>query len=688
LKEEKGNYENKISDLTNEIDALRDMDEVDIVSMIISNLTMEKMNLESMLAEERNKGLTAAAVGNALDLTGEESRYTNHHREKIVEELECINAELAAEVEVLRREQSDSKKRIEDLEKRMKEEEGNEEEAVRTRLRAQEDAACALANSDREREDLLKRVEDLEGRLRSADASTRGRDVMQAKKIDECEERLRATVADLESLRTINGRITAERDALLEERDTIVSERDDARDELRMTRMQLDSESDDHVKQRKSIEAERDALIEERESIIEKHRDKMCVTRARLEKANGREGDDCDSQMKNFNNQYETLERINRELVRESQEMKLYVKTMAETLTRKDEEHETAESEFQSERWGLLHRLTTMEEALMRKDEELTSIEGEFHDERKELQQQLASLHGRVEAYQRQHTLLQEQVQEYQQQMERAEDTIRELQDQLEEQSTSSQQYPENLEKEMQERLSKRIAVQLNDAKIAMETQIREELEAEYAAQQEEDKGGSISDLKNALRRQLLQAKSEQEDLLMKVGDSQQQFQAVREGFKKKLDKEKNRCRDLETEKDGQQVVIEKMLEEHQYLLVQLEELQENEGSRQKWEEDRSNVLRQHQLQMGEMGQREEENATEIHQLQNEIDELMNERAARDDEYEQLEVEKRSLMKRYKEKDDELQRALDDLENLNTENADYVRRIEAYRHASNDCPTD
>ena len=70
----------------------------------------------------------------------------------------------------------------------------------------------------------------------------------------------------------------------------------------------------------------------------------------------------------------------------------------------------------------------------------------------------------------------------------------------------------------------------------------------------------------------------------------------MRKGFKKKLNKEKNWCSDLEKEKDGQQIGIEKMLEEHQYLLTQLKELQENEQYRQDWEEDRPKVLHQHQL--------------------------------------------------------------------------------------------
>jgi hypothetical protein len=83
---------------------------------------------------------------------------------------------------------------------------------------------------------------------------------------------------------------------------------------------------------------------------------------------------------------------------------------MAETLTRKDEEHETAENEFQNERRGL--------------------------------QKQLATLREQMEGCQRMRS--------------EAEDKVRELRDRLEEQSVSSQQYPESLEKEMQERLSKR----------------------------------------------------------------------------------------------------------------------------------------------------------------------------------------------------------------------------------------
>jgi hypothetical protein len=87
------------------------------------------------------------------------------------------------------------------------------------------------------------------------------------------------------------------------------------------------------------------------------------------------------------------------------------------------------------------------------------------------------------------------------------------------------------------------IAVQLQDSKLSMEAQIREELESEYMLKQQEIIASygdrKISDLESKLREELTQVKgererwkSEQEDLMKKVRDSQQQFECVREGFK------------------------------------------------------------------------------------------------------------------------------------------------------------
>lgn len=76
-----------------------------------------------------------------------------------------------------------------------------------------------------------------------------------------------------------------------------------------------------------------------------------------------------------------------------------------------------------------------------------------------------------------------------------------------------------------------------------MEAQIREELESEYMTKQQEMIASygneNISDLESKLREELLQVKgererwkSEQEDLMKRVRESQKQFESVREGFK------------------------------------------------------------------------------------------------------------------------------------------------------------
>jgi hypothetical protein len=83
---------------------LSDMTQGDINSMTISNLTKEKMNLELLLMEERRRGLVAVATTMAAAADGvevEEGLCPNHWR--VVEELECRNEELVAEVKGLRR---------------------------------------------------------------------------------------------------------------------------------------------------------------------------------------------------------------------------------------------------------------------------------------------------------------------------------------------------------------------------------------------------------------------------------------------------------------------------------------------------------------------------------------------------------------------------------------------------------
>jgi len=376
-----------------------------------------------------------------------------------------------------------------------------------------------------------------------------------------------------------------------------------------------------------------------------------------------------------MNAKFVQLESVNRDMLQEKEDMKLYVTKMEETLVEKDEKLEIAEGEFHTEKEEMVRVLSLLQEQV---------------EEQEELQEHLQSSRQQQEALQEE--LWSYQQQQQQQEKEKRENEslllekneslkckVQELQDQLEEQP----EYPAQLEREMQERLAKRIAAQLSESKIAMEAQIREELEAEYNTQQQEE---AASELEEQLRTQLSQVKSERErweseqgEIQRKVMNSQQQFEKVREGFKKKIEKEKLKSRDLEQANEGQQVVIEKMSEEYQGVMAQLEELQDqmvsdrhssNQQSRQEWKEDKASLLHHHQVQLEELSQREEQYATQIHQLQNEINELLNEQVTHENEYNQWQDEKTLLVERHAEEKV-------DLEQLNFEIAEYLQKIEA-----------
>ncbi len=241
---------------------LRDMTQGGIFSMTISNLTKEKMNQESLLAEERRRGLVAAATTMAAAADGaevEEGLRPNHWR--VVKELECRNGELVAKVKGLRRAYAESRTTMKELERTRGEKEAR---------RHAEDKARA-ANLVRGRKGLLHWVKELEGCLRSAEATSQGQEVIQAREIKKYKGRLRAMAAELKGewssiaamkrelnvLANARTSIFADISALLEECKMILARRNEARDKLRITRMQLKSKREEHVKQRRSIADER-----------------------------------------------------------------------------------------------------------------------------------------------------------------------------------------------------------------------------------------------------------------------------------------------------------------------------------------------------------------------------------------------------------------------------------------------
>ncbi len=125
--------------------------------------------------------MAAAADGAEV----EEGLRPNHWR--VIKELECRSRELVAKVEGLRRAYAKSKTTMKDLERTREEEEAQ---------RRSKDKAKTV-NLVREHEGLLHWVEELEGKLRSAEVTSQGREVMQAREIEEYKGRLCAVAAKL-----------------------------------------------------------------------------------------------------------------------------------------------------------------------------------------------------------------------------------------------------------------------------------------------------------------------------------------------------------------------------------------------------------------------------------------------------------------------------------------------------------
>mmetsp|Transcript_21415 Transcript_21415/g.36543 ORF Transcript_21415/g.36543 Transcript_21415/m.36543 type:complete len:1761 (+) Transcript_21415:57-5339(+) len=278
---------------------------------------------------------------------------------------------------------------------------------------------------------------------------------------------------------------------------------------------------------------------------------------------------------------------------------------------------------------------------------------------------------------------------------------IQDLQDQVEKYSHSAAQKDEihsQLEREMQERLAKRLAVQLQESKVGMELQIRKELEEEYrssshrppaksksksfhgaevSSSQSTGQGGGASppiqlEIEKNLRMQLQQVKkererwtNEQEEFQAKVLLSQQQLTQVRDGYKKKLDREKARVTELEAAVSDRESVIGKLSDEYRRAMDDLDELQMGQAR------IKETLVRQHEA--------------EIQELQIEIDSLRNGELGQNDNYNKLKKEMDTLKQKYHNNDEELQTTLSELEQLNIENEECMRKLEAFESSNGSC---
>lgn len=271
---------------------------------------------------------------------------------------------------------------------------------------------------------------------------------------------------------------------------------------------------------------------------------------------------------------------------------------------------------------------------------------------------------------------------------------IRDLQDEIEKYSDSAAKKDEvhaQLEREMQQRLATRLTEQLQESKVALEKQIRKELEEEYKVsplqqpsvtnKSKSFHGVEIStsqsigtsgegapiqlEIEKTLRVQLQQVKEErerwtkeQEEFQAKVLLSQQQLSQVRDGYKQKLDREKARATELESAVSDRESVIRKLSDEYRRAMDELDELQMGQSS------VKETLVQQHK--------------EEIRELQIEIDSLRNGKLDHNDKYNKLKKEMDTLEQKYHNNDEELQATLSQLEQLNLENEECMRKLEAF----------
>ncbi|KAL3805306.1 hypothetical protein HJC23_009013 [Cyclotella cryptica] len=382
----------------------------------------------------------------------------------------------------------------------------------------------------------------------------------------------------------------------------------------------------------------------------------------------------------------------------------------------------------------LKNEVNDLEEELAAKNNQLANIDEELIREKDEMQSHLDNLQQQLIQYQEdaeydnyhhskeQHpsqssmenpSQEQQRYEELQEENEELQYQIQQLEAQLQNERVKNQQEAEihaQLEKEMQDRLTQRLAVHLQESEVAMEARIREELEEEYKNKmkqqhlQSKSKSFSASDAKGSqgvessstafqreledqLRKQLQQVKeererwqAEQEEFQNRVLLSKQQLDKIREGYRTKYDKEKKRANDLEKTNKDFQAVINAL---HQELNTTKEELDElhmhqseqklllegmsNQRSHRDWEKERKKFI-----------EREKEYQAEVEELQIEVNELQ----GIDEECQRLEEEKADLAKKCKEIWEEHQTTLQEMEQLNSENEDLLKKIESLESAA------
>ena len=422
LKAEKSTYENKIIELKSEIHTLHESNEETVFSMTIEKLTKEKMELEKLVNE---------------------SKTNDEHVRKKMTELDCENSELLIKIDT--------------LEKKVQAAAGydhDEQMKIMNNSSTSEDSEEAKA--------ALQEVQELREKVSKLEQQSVCNAEQQTKDMNEYKTKLQSALKELDDGK--ESFVT-----LQLERDTLLSDQTCLQDTIDTMKLDRNNYQKNHVNEMDAIKLQLDQSLEK---IAQLQRDKSSTSSTRNASSSSKDLKD-NAALLVMEEKLNQLESTNSALLKEKEDLQLYVTTMENTLVNKDVMLETIESEHIDEKTTYTNQLLTLQSQL------------DLHvNERTLLQNQLSTYQKKQEAFKVQLKNQQDEIVSYQEKMEEKKNTnttnndttlmlenetlknkVQELQDLLDDcqQSSSNdgsskqqQQYPAELEKEMQERLTKR----------------------------------------------------------------------------------------------------------------------------------------------------------------------------------------------------------------------------------------
>ena len=602
LKEEKSSNEETIGELQKELGEYKKMAQGSVVSMTIENMTKEKMELETTVRNitriKDEAMLRAAALQSERDDFEQKAKSLEKFKEAY--ELQTKSSSNSGEkLSHLEKEKLELAERVTELEGEVYKlkQDADANAAMVTKMKDVEgELADVQASSQTEIADLKNEIRDLKAELVSAYSEQEMADEDKDNLIAELKGEVKELKAELVTAYSEQERA--------DEQETEIS---DLRNKVKDMQSELDSEQERADKQ--------EAIIEKLKHDLKEVKLEQAASSAH---ASGQQKTEIERLEAEIEDLEEELSAEAKKCTQYKLDVeKLHSKFNATNGMLAALEEELATEAEKSLRYKL--QVNDLEKALEEKNKQIASIDEELVREKEEMQSHLDSLQRQLIQYQEEEGTPHHNSQQHpsqsstenpQQQRpheelmienEELSYQVQNLQSQLKSERVKAAKEAEvhaQLEKEMQGRLAQRLAVHLQESEAAMEAKIRGELEEEFEEkmknqqqkfeekvknQQRQMKAKSFNadaakgleltrssstsfqtELEDQLRKQLQQVKeererwqSEQQEFQSRVLLSQQQLDKIREGYRKKYDKEKKKASDLEKANKDFEVVIE-----------------------------------------------------------------------------------------------------------------------------------